>query len=480
MEHIFDLPLRLPAKDSRRLLQSLHEQLRAAILDGRLKPGLRLPPTRTLAARYGIGRNTAIAAYDLLLGEGHIVSRPGAGTYVAGVRSRAKPRALTALAQHAELINPFWRNASPTSTRWPQPPRFDFGAGIPDVGSFPLAIWRKLYARTLRTLRDRSRYGDAHGQSALRAAIAGHVSFARAVACTADDVLVTSGAQQAFDLLSRVLVTRKQTRVAVEDPGHLPVRAAFAAAGAHIVPVPVDEEGIRVDRIPTKVRVVCVSPSHQFPSGCTMSIARRAALIDYAARHGAVIVEDDYDGEFRFSEHATDALQTLDRSESVFYVGTFSKSLFPGLRLGFTIAPAWAMQPLAAARQSTDWHSDIDRQDVLAAFISEGHLARHMRRMRSVYGTRRELLLKELGQTFADRLHTVPGTAGLHVCAHARSGHDTESLVERARHNGLRIESLRRFQIDRRGRPGLLFGYGAIDATQIPRGLNLLDRLWSA
>jgi GntR family transcriptional regulator/MocR family aminotransferase len=258
------------------------------------------------------------------------------------------------------------------------------------------------------------------------------------------------------------------------------VRAAFAAAGAHIVPVPVDDEGIRVDRIPAKVRVVCVSPSHQFPSGCTMSMARRAALIDFAARQGAVIIEDDYDGEFRFSEHATDALQTLDRSESVFYVGTFSKSLFPGLRLGFTIAPAWAMEPLAAVRQSTDWHSDVDRQDVLAAFISEGHLARHMRRMRGVYGARRELLLNELRQTFADRLDIVPSTAGLHLCARARLGYDTEALVERARQNGLRIESLRRFQIERRARPGLIFGYGAIDAAQIPKGLSLLQRLWSA
>jgi GntR family transcriptional regulator/MocR family aminotransferase len=480
MEHVFDLPLHLPGRDSRRLLQSLHAQLRTAILDGRLKPGLRLPPTRILAARYGIGRNTAIAAYDLLLGEGHIVSRRGAGTYVAGVRARAKPRKPAESNPRAESINPFWKNAAPTSTRWPQPPRFDFGAGIPDVGSFPLAIWRKLYARTLRTLRERARYGDSHGQSALRAAIAGHVSFARAVACTAEDVLVTSGAQQAFDLISRVLVTRKQTRVAVEDPGHLPVRAAFAAAGAHIVPVPVDDEGIRVDRIPAKVRVVCVSPSHQFPSGCTMSMARRAALIDFAARQGAVIIEDDYDGEFRFSEHATDALQTLDRSESVFYVGTFSKSLFPGLRLGFTIAPAWAMEPLAAVRQSTDWHSDVDRQDVLAAFISEGHLARHMRRMRGVYGARRELLLNELRQTFADRLDIVPSTAGLHLCARARLGYDTEALVERARQNGLRIESLRRFQIERRARPGLIFGYGAIDAAQIPKGLSLLQRLWSA
>lgn len=480
MEHVFDLPLHLPGKDSRRLLSSLHSQLRAAILDGRLQPGLRLPPTRVLAARYGIGRNTAIAAYDLLLGEGHIVSRRGAGTYIADMRTKARKREPTEFKDRAEWINPFWRSVTPRVGSWTQPPRFDFGPGIPDVGGFPLAIWRKLYARTLRSLRERARYGDPHGQSALRAAIAGHVSFARAVACTPDDVLVTSGAQQAFDLLARVLVTRERSQVAVEDPGHVPIKSAFAAAGARILPVPVDHEGMRIERIPRAARIICVSPSHQFPSGCTMSLARRAALIDLAARQSAVIIEDDYDGEFRFSDRATDALQTLDRSGSVIYVGTFSKSLFPGLRLGFLIAPPWALPALAAARQSADWHSDVDRQDVLAAFISEGHLARHMRRMRAVYRARREALLQGLRANFADRLDVVPSTAGLHLCAHVRDGTDTEALLERARQAGLRIESLRRFQIDARARAGLVFGYGAIEAAQIPKALALLDRLWCA
>ena len=480
MEHVFDLPLRLPGKGSRRLLRSLHTQLRAAILDGRLKAGLRLPPTRVMAARYGIARNTAIAVYDLLLGEGHVVSRHGAGTYVADVRDRAKVRATAGNSERAEWMNSFWRYASPTVNYWVHPPKFDFGAGIPDVGAFPLAIWRKLYARTLRSLLERARYGDPHGQVALRTSIASHVSFARAVACSADDVLVTSGAQQAFDLLARVLITRGRTRVAVEDPGHLPIRAAFAAAGAQIVPIPVDGEGMRVDQLPATARIICVSPSHQFPSGCTMSMARRAALIEFAARHEAVVIEDDYDGEFRFSELATDALQTLDRTESVFYIGTFSKSLFPGLRLGFVIAPAWAMKALAAARQSTDWHSDIDKQEVLAAFIAEGHMARHMRRMRARYGERRELLLRCLRENFADRLSIVLSAAGLHICAHTRSGKETETIVDRARQNGMRIESLRRFQLDTRSRPGMIFGYGAIEVAQIPKALVLLDRLWRA
>jgi GntR family transcriptional regulator/MocR family aminotransferase len=279
-------------------------------------------------------------------------------------------------------------------------------------------------------------------------------------------------------LLARVLVSSSGTVVAVEDPGHIPMRAAFAAVGARIVPVPVDEQGLLVDRLPPSSRIVCVSPSHQFPSGCAMSAPRRAALIEFAAKRNALIIEDDYDGEFRFDDFATDALQTLDRSESVFYIGTFSKSLFPGLRIGFAIAPTWAMKALAAARQATDWHSDIDKQDVLAAFITEGHLARHMRRMRRVYGERREVLLRSLRTDFANRLAIVPSLAGLHVCAHARPAMNLETIVERARREGMKIESLRRFYCQTESRPGMLFGYGAMEASQIPRALALLDRLW--
>ncbi|WP_329955905.1 PLP-dependent aminotransferase family protein [Cupriavidus necator] len=224
----------------------------------------------------------------------------------------------------------------------------------------------------------------------LREAIASHVSFARAVACGADDVVVTSGAQQAFDLIARVLVTPGKTVVAVEDPGYPPLRHAFAAAGARLVPVPVDDEGMQVDQLPAGARVICVTPSHQFPLGATLSLARRRALLAFARRHGAVVVEDDYDGEFRHGGRPLDALQTLDQDQLVWYVGTFSRSLFPGLRLGYAVVPPWARDAVVAAGQYTDWHSALLAQDTLAAFMAEGHLARHIRKMRAAYTGRRD------------------------------------------------------------------------------------------
>jgi len=292
-------------------------------------------------------------------------------------------------------------------------------------------------------------------------------------------VTVTAGAQQAFDLLARILVVPKRTVVALENPGYPPLRAAFAAAGARIAAVPVDEQGLIVERLPAQAKIVCVTPSHQFPLGAVMSASRRAALLEFAQRQGAVVIEDDYDAEFRFSDRPLDALQTLDRSESVFYVGTFSKSLFPSLRLGFVVAPPWAHVALGAAKQAADGHCALLSQETLAAFIADGHLARHVRRMREVYAARRRVLLDGLHKGFSEWLRPVPAAAGLHLTALAERSLDIEALVERARERDVGISSLRRFELGTGGKnpQGLAFGYGALDERGIAEGLARLRKL---
>lgn len=320
-------------------------------------------------------------------------------------------------------------------------------------------------------------YASAQGQPALREAIAAHVSLTRAVSCSGDDVLVTSGAQQAFDLLARVLVTPGRTVVAVEDPGYPPACRAFEAAGARIVRVPVDGEGLVVERLPPQAQVICVTPSHQFPLGCVMSPRRRAELLAFAQRQRAVIVEDDYDAEFRYAGRPLDALQTLDRDGTVCYVGTFSKSLFPALRLGFVVPPRWALAALVAAKERTDWHSNLLAQDTLAAFMAEGHLARHVRKMRALYAQRRTALLQGLENDWAGRLTALPGEAGLHLAARTAPQVDAERLVERARAAGIGLSSLARYGAAPHTPAGVLFGFGAITPAAIHAGLARLATL---
>ena len=483
MDPVFEFTIKLPARDSRRLLQALHTQLRAAILDGRLRPGLRLPSTRRLASTYGLSRNTAVAAYDLLMSEGYVVARQGSGAFVASMLRRSvESKAPTGDPANEQRLAAYWRTPPITFVPAPVPlPRFDFTLGVPDGALFPFALWRRLASRALRSIaKTRATYSQSRGVAVLREGIARHVSFARAVACEADDVVVTSGAQQAFDLLARILVTPGRTLVAVENPCYPPMRAAFAAAGAKIAPVRVDAEGLVVERVPRDARIVCVTPSHQFPLGCAMSARRRAALLDFAQARGAVVIEDDYDGEFRFGGRPLDALQTLDRAERVFYIGTFSKSLFPAIRLGYIVTPSWARGALIAAKRNADWHCGIIEQETLAAFIGEGHMARHVRRMRSVYAERRDALLSALRRDFARWLEPIPNIAGLHLSAFADASVDVAALADLARRHDVGVSPLRSFYAGAAARQGLAFGYGAIDERGIVDACARLRRAWPA
>ena len=473
-----DMSFDLPSAGSRRIGDELHRQLRAAIVGGRLQPGVRLPSSRELAAGLGISRNTVVGAYDLLLSEGYVRASGRAGTVIANVLA-AGPRRESPAGRFDRRLHPVWRTPFrliPTGTV--AGCRYDFTVGIPDATRFPSDTWRRLTSRALRAAaKRRAEYGAPQGSLALRKAIAGHVSFARAIASGADDIVVTAGAQQAFDLIARILVTPGRTTVAVEEPGYPPLRNVLAAAGARIVAVPVDDQGLRVDRLPAAAKLICVTPSHQFPLGVHLSLARRMALLEFARAHGAAVIEDDYDGEFRYAGKPLDALQTLDRSQCVFYVGTFSKSLFPALRLGFVIAPPWARAALIGAKQLADWHAPLVEQDTLAAFIAEGHLARHVRKMRRIYSERRELLEQALERFSGGRFRALGIGAGLHLAAYVEPSAHTSILVERAAGEGFALDPIQRFTAGDGRADGIVFGYGAIEPGRIVEAVRKLAAL---
>jgi GntR family transcriptional regulator/MocR family aminotransferase len=451
------------------LARTLHRQLRGAILDGRMPAGYPLPSSRQLASHLNIGRNTVIAAYDQLVAAGFAQSRPGARLVVCAPGETVQPKAACAVTREADpRIAAAWRQSAPRMAFQTKLPPQSFRIGVPEHRHFDHDIWRRLTSRALRSAAQLPfNYGLAQGLPALREAIAGHVAFVRAVVCKAEDLVITAGAQEAFDMLARLLVTAGVTRVAVEDPGYPPLRAAFAAAGAELLPVAVDGEGLQPELIPDGVNVICVTPSHQSPTGAVLSPARRAALLARARELEAVVIEDDYDGEFLYDAHPPDALQTLDRDGRVFYVGTFSKSLFPALRKGFVVAPPWSREALIDIKRVAGTGTDLVPQSTLASFIADGHLARHIRRMRPVYAQRRRAFEQGALHHWADWMHIMPGNAGLHLCARIIEPAAAPGIVECARQHLPGALPLSAFSMGDTPRHGLCIGYGGVDVEQI-------------
>ena len=517
MDPLFEIDLGPVAKGSRDSLQSLYRQLKAAIQDGRLAAGTRLPPTRKSAAFFGTSRNTAVEVYEKLLNEGYVVSRHGSGTYVAdklpegasrtsfavqrpagkgatsrlnGPRSAAQPASVPEPRLNSFWLCPevtsamgFWREERVQPVSRAHSATVDFRPALIDSRLFPFDIFRRVSAQQLRGLEKRpATFKSAQGNQGnyrLREAITQHIALTRAVVCLPEDILVTSGAQQAFDILARALVIPGQTVVAVEDPGYPPMRVAFAAAGAKIVPVGVDAEGLIVERLPADVNVICVCPSHQFPCGATLSASRRKALVELARSRSAVIVEDDYDGEFRYDGASLQALRSADAADVVFYVGTFSKCMLPALRLGFLVAPEWAMRTLVAVKNCSDWHCSTPVQLGVAGFIAQGHLARHVRKMRHVYRQRREALLMALTGELGEWLEPVPSFYGMHVAATVRDSArlDLELVAEILQSHNVKIHTVTRYYVNQQGQPGLIFGYGVVGLPEIAQGIDTLRKV---
>lgn len=453
-----------------RLAAGAYQQLKEAILEGRLRPGERLPATRELARRLEVSRNTVLHAYAQLVAEGFATGRPGSGTFVAAGGVAAAGRRAPAIA--AIRARPLWtalaRAAEPQAGV-----AHDFQIGAPDPALFPWDAWRWHVSRQLHGRREPGGYPPSEGDPGARAAVARHVGVSRSVRAGADDVLLTSGAQQALDVIGRALLAPGD-RVAMEEPGYPPARALFQSLGARVVPVRVDVEGLDVAALPDDVRLVYVTPSHQFPLGMPMSLSRRLALLAFGDRTGAAIVEDDYDSEFRFDGRPLDPLQTLDRHGRVLYVGSFSKVLLPTLRLGFVVAPAALMPALRAAKALADSHGPLALQRALAAFIDEGLLARHVRRLLRVYRERRDRLASAVARELGDRAIPIPSVAGLHQSLWFRDRDlDEAAVVRRALALGVAVQPLGPFHA-RGARGGLALGYGMIPAARIDEGIRRL------
>ena len=361
---------------------------------------------------------------------------------------------------------------------------YDFGVGVPDPALFPFDTWRRLVSSEIRAGANApGRYADPAGLLGLREAVSRYVGVSRSVLCDPEDVVVTNGTQHALDLVCRVVLEPGDT-VVVEDPGYPPAATLFAAPGMRVVPVPVDEQGLVVEALPARARLVYVTPSHQFPSGCAMSLRRRVALVEWAQEHDALVVEDDYDSEFRFSSRPLEPLVNLDPSGRVCYVGSFSKTMLPAIRLGFIVAPPSLRLALRAARQLSDGFSPVPTQAALARFIDDGMLARHVRKASNVYSARHAAVLAVLATVRG--VHLIPSSAGLHMCARlpgAASG-EGRRVVTAARRLGVAVESLDGYYLGKQGstsaatasREGVVVGYGAVADDRLDEGLRRLVR----
>jgi GntR family transcriptional regulator/MocR family aminotransferase len=479
------------------LHQQAYRGLRRAILDGALRPGARLPATRILAREVGLSRNTLLQAYEQLADEGYVVARTGAGTFVAeslpderlgvaapaprGRREAARaPSAPLAVSEHGRRI---LTGAPRAGVSWAIPRKhlpYDFRYGEPAYGDLPLESWCRLLGRhARRASASRLAYGDPAGAPELRRALADYLRRARGVACTPEQILVTHGSQQAIDLVGRVLVDPGD-RVALEEPGYAGLRFALGAYGAELVPVPVDADGLLVEELAARgtLRGACVTPSHQFPTGGILSLERRLALLAWAEREGAFVLEDDYDGEYRYEGRPVPSLQGLDRAGRVLYVGTASKLLFPSLRTGWLVVPEPLVRAFTLAKAYADTGTSSLEQRVLAEFIDEGQLERHVRRSRLRNAARREALEQAVARHLPGVAELQGTRAGLHglLWVPALPGAREAELRRACEARGVGIYPARPYYLRPPRRAGFVLGYAALSEADIDEGIARLAR----
>jgi GntR family transcriptional regulator / MocR family aminotransferase len=469
------------------LHRQIYDWFRAAILDGRLHPGQRIPSTRVLASEIGVSRFPVLSAYGQLLAEGYIESQVGAGTVVCA----SMPEQL--MSSRLERTNAASVRSGPrrVADRCRLLPRRQaipwmmhrgaFRVGQIAFDQFPHQIWLSLLTRRGRAVNAEAlHYGDPKGSPALRQAIANYLRVARSVRCDAEQVLVVNGSQQALEISARVLLNPGD-RVWVEDPSYRLARDVFTLNGCRMVPIPVDGEGLYVS-VGTKIcraaRAVFVTPSHQFPLGVTMSASRRLQLVDWAQNSGSWILEDDYDSEFRYESQPIASLQGLDPNSRVVYIGTFSKVLFPSLRLGYLVVPPDLIDRFHIMRRVMDLGLPTLSQEVLADFIDEGHYVRHIRRMRVHYGENRRVLTESLAKTFGQKLQLIGDEAGMHLTVMLPNGYSDEEISRRAVREGLSLWPLSRLYM-KNPRQGFTLGFGGVTAKQIPHAVRKLHNLLS-
>src|SRR5215470_17965995 len=468
------------------LYRQIYDEFRAAILAGRLKAGNKLPPTRELANELGISRNTVMTAYDQLTSEGYIEGRVGSGAWVTSalpeemLQSRPIPaRAPRGSPQRKAISKRGERLVSvlPQVRHQGAGKLLPFRGAFPDLASFPFEVWTRLLAKYSRNpSHDLFGYAHVAGYPRLREAIAAYLRSARAVKCEAEQVIVVPGTQVALELITQMLLDPGDT-VLMEDPGYFGVRGVFIRAGARVTPVPVDQEGIRLDVVKKNTdhaRMVYVTPSHQFPLGVTLPLSRRLELLEWARGAGAWIVEDDCDGEYRYAGRPLASLQGLDSENRVIYTGTFSKVLFPSLRIGYLVVPPDLEDAFIAGRVMIDLQPATIPQAALADFIEEGHFTRHLRRMRKLYGSRQSLLLEVARAELSGLLEIQQSEAGMHLVGWLPPGvSDMEAARVASKHNVLALP-LSAFSLKPATRGALMLGYTAFDEREIRAGVRRL------
>lgn len=460
----------------------LCDVIRSGILAGQLRPGSRLPATRHLAEQYGLSRGTVVAAFEQLRAEGYVAARTGSGTYVC-----------TTLPEHLLTAG-----GAPRTTSGSAPPRrtsqfvrgigrmayFEvpssraFRANQPALDLFPTTLWAQVAGRRLRRASARDLLAcEALGYRPLREAVAEYLRTSRGVKCTADQVAIVSGLQEAVYLTGRLLLERGD-RVCMEDPGYGGAARVLEALGAELVPVPVDAEGMQVPgEAAAGARMVYVTPAHQYPLGVTMSLARRMALLDWARVQGAVLLEDDYDAEYRYAGRPMPALQGLDGHGVVVFTGSFSKVLFPSLRLGYLVLPPDLIDHAAAIKSLTSRHAPVLEQAILCDFIADGHFGRHIRRMREIYARRLHTLLDAAERQLAGLLEIPHLEAGLQTAGWLNPGTDARAVARAAADRAVEVVPLSDFCLGGHLRQGLQLGFAAVAEDEIRRGITELEKV---
>ena len=469
----FTLGVRLPEQS---LTDWLYAELRSGIFEGRLRSGARLPASRDFARQHCLSRGTVVSVFERLQSEGYLCSRVGSGTWVnerVPTNRAARRELLRPPAYVRRVISAYARPAALTGLSAIGSGR-PFEMREPALPEFPAKLWGHLTARRARTFSSWLRTGDGgRGYRPLREAITDYLGSSRGVSCTPDQVILTSGVQQALDLLARLLLKRDDP-IWMEDPGYFGATIAFANAGAKMIPVPVDEHGLCVSagvKMCAEARGVYLTPAHQFPLGMTMSLERRMAVLKWASRAGAFVIEDDYDSEYRFEGRPVPALQSLDRSSSVIFIGSFNKLLFPSLRLGYVILPQSLIDVFLAFRLRTDFRSLNVDQAVLCDFISGGHLGRHLRRMRDLYASRLAALIDGGREYLKGVLKISNVRAGLYTAAFLENGMTSRQAETAAAAHEIKVIGLDRFTLKRPDPKGLLLGFAAFDESSIREGL---------
>ena len=483
-------PIALDHRKRTPVYRQLYEWFRKAITNGQLRPGQRVPSTRALCAELNVSRIPVLNAYDQLLAEGYFKTFVGAGTCVAAsipddALNVQDSRAKKSSRESVEKQGPRRMSRRGTELTREQPQSWldnlgAFRVSLPALDHFPIREWAKLVARhSRRPGRATMAYGDAMGYLPFREAIAEYLGASRSVRCEPTQILVTTGSQQGLQLAAQVLLDPGD-RVWMEEPGYPGARQAFNTVKADLVPVGVDHEGMNIEpliRRGQKARAVYITPSHQYPLGVTMSASRRMQLLNWARRTGTWIIEDDYDSEYRFGSRPIPSLQGLDENARVIYIGTFSKVMFPALRLGYVVLPPDLVSAFSAARESTDIFSSTLYQAVSADFIREGHFARHLRRMRMLYMERRTALINAIDAEMKGMLEVIGAEAGMHLVALLPQGLDDVQVSSKAAEKGLSVMPLSSCYTKTPKRGGLILGYGGINAHQIQSGIHTLKTI---